>query len=143
MLDTTGKNRPWRRSAFIAHELERLNIDIVAFIDVRFLDTGSLKEATLCTGPANLNRTDANSASTSSRRKRKEVLVRNYVSPKLKDSGGGGDFQQSLRSKLQEDCQENPFPEALWNHIKSVILQSSEEVLDFPKNSNRDCNPQI
>ena len=44
MLDTAESNRPQRRSALVAHELSRLNIDIAALSEVRFPDTGSLKE---------------------------------------------------------------------------------------------------
>ena len=44
MLDKAESNRPQRRSALVAHELSRLNIDIAALSEVRFPDTGSLKE---------------------------------------------------------------------------------------------------
>jgi len=44
MLDTAESNRPQRRSALVAHELSCLNIDIAALSEVRFPDTGSLKE---------------------------------------------------------------------------------------------------
>ena len=44
MLDTAESNRPQRRSALVARELSRLNIDIAALSEVRFPDTGSLKE---------------------------------------------------------------------------------------------------
>ena len=44
MLDTTNNRRPWRRSALIAYELARLNIDIAALSEVRFPEEGSLKE---------------------------------------------------------------------------------------------------
>ena len=44
MLDTAVSNRPQRRSALVAHELSCLNIDIAALSEVRFPDTGSLKE---------------------------------------------------------------------------------------------------
>ena len=44
MLDTVDSNRPERRSALVAHELSRLNIDIAALSEVRFPDEGSLKE---------------------------------------------------------------------------------------------------
>ena len=44
MLDTAESNRPQRRSALVAHELSRLNIDIAALSEVRLPNTGSLKE---------------------------------------------------------------------------------------------------
>ena len=44
MLDSCESNRPQRRSALIAHELSRLNIDIAALSEVRFPDEGNLKE---------------------------------------------------------------------------------------------------
>ncbi|KAL0156964.1 hypothetical protein M9458_048210 [Cirrhinus mrigala] len=44
MLDTVDSGRPERRSALIAHELRRLNIDIAVLSEVRFPDEGSLQE---------------------------------------------------------------------------------------------------
>ena len=44
MLDKAESNRPQRRSALVAHELSRLNIDIAALSEIRFPNTGSLKE---------------------------------------------------------------------------------------------------
>jgi exonuclease III len=44
MLDSPLKNRAERRSALIAHELLRLNVDIAALSEVRFPEEGSLKE---------------------------------------------------------------------------------------------------
>ncbi|KAL0195131.1 hypothetical protein M9458_008703, partial [Cirrhinus mrigala] len=44
MLDTADSGRPERRSALIAHELRRLNIDIAALSEVRLPDEGSLQE---------------------------------------------------------------------------------------------------
>ncbi|GFS02327.1 endonuclease-reverse transcriptase [Elysia marginata] len=44
MLDKNSSDRPERRSALVAHELLRLNIDIAAFSEVRFPDKGSLNE---------------------------------------------------------------------------------------------------
>ncbi|GFS16044.1 craniofacial development protein 2 [Elysia marginata] len=44
MLDKTGSDRNERRSALVAHELLRLNIDIAALSEVRFPDKGSLNE---------------------------------------------------------------------------------------------------
>lgn len=44
MLDSVDSGRPERRSALIAHELSRLNIDIAALSEVRFPGEGSLKE---------------------------------------------------------------------------------------------------
>ncbi|KAL0153663.1 hypothetical protein M9458_051028 [Cirrhinus mrigala] len=44
MLDTAGSGRPEQRSALIAHELRRLNIDIAALSEVRLPDEGSLQE---------------------------------------------------------------------------------------------------
>ncbi|XP_072171908.1 craniofacial development protein 2-like [Diadema setosum] len=43
MLDTDG-HRPERRSALIAHELSRLDIDIAALSEVRLADEGNLQE---------------------------------------------------------------------------------------------------
>ena len=44
MLDRTDSNRPERRSALIAHELSRLDVDIAALSEVRFSEEGSLQE---------------------------------------------------------------------------------------------------
>ena len=44
MLDQTDSNRPERRSALIAHELSRLDVDIAALSEVRFPEVGSLQE---------------------------------------------------------------------------------------------------
>ena len=44
MLDLKDSGRPERRSALIAHELLRLNIDIAALSEVRLPEEGSLKE---------------------------------------------------------------------------------------------------
>ncbi|CAH1249728.1 Hypp8672 [Branchiostoma lanceolatum] len=44
MLDSTDSNHPQRRSALVAHELSRLNVDIAALSEVRFPEVGSLKE---------------------------------------------------------------------------------------------------
>ena len=44
MLDRADSCRPKRRSALIAHELSRLNIDIAALSEVRFSGEGSLQE---------------------------------------------------------------------------------------------------
>ena len=44
MIDKADSSRPERRSALVAHELSRLNIDIAALSEVRFADEGSLKE---------------------------------------------------------------------------------------------------
>ena len=44
MIDKADSSRPERRSALVAHELSRLNIDIAALSEVRFADAGSLKE---------------------------------------------------------------------------------------------------
>ncbi|GFO14619.1 endonuclease-reverse transcriptase [Plakobranchus ocellatus] len=44
MIDKADSNRPERRSALIAHELSRLNIDIAALSEVRFADEGNLRE---------------------------------------------------------------------------------------------------
>ena len=45
LLDLPNSNRPERRSALVAHELSRLNVDIAALSEVRFSDEGSLKES--------------------------------------------------------------------------------------------------
>ena len=44
MLDKADSSRPERRSALVAHELSRLNIDITALSEVRLADEGSLGE---------------------------------------------------------------------------------------------------
>ena len=44
MQDSSNSNRPQRRSALIARELARLDIDIAAVSEVRFADQGSLTE---------------------------------------------------------------------------------------------------
>ena len=44
MLDAAQRNRPKRRSALIAHELSRLNVDIAAFNKVCFPGEGSLQK---------------------------------------------------------------------------------------------------
>ena len=45
LLDLPNSNCPERRSALVAQELSRLNIDIAALSEVRFSDEGSLKES--------------------------------------------------------------------------------------------------
>ena len=44
MLDADDSHRPVCRSALIAHELSRLDIDIAALSEVRFPEVGSLLE---------------------------------------------------------------------------------------------------
>ena len=44
MMDSEDNERPQRRSALVAKELARLNIDIAALSEVRFADQGSLTE---------------------------------------------------------------------------------------------------
>ena len=44
MLDKNDSNRPERRSALIAHELSRLDVDIAALGEVRLPEEGSLQE---------------------------------------------------------------------------------------------------
>ena len=44
MTDADDKNRPQRRSALVARELARLNIDVAALSEVRFAGQGSLTE---------------------------------------------------------------------------------------------------
>ena len=44
MLDKTESNRPERRSALIAHELSKLDVNIAALSKVRFPEEGSLQE---------------------------------------------------------------------------------------------------
>ena len=45
MLDASNKDRPARRTALIAQELRRYNIDIAALPETRLPDDGSLTEA--------------------------------------------------------------------------------------------------
>ena len=44
LLDSVGTIRPERRSALVAHELSRLNVDIAALSEVCFPEDGSLNE---------------------------------------------------------------------------------------------------
>ena len=44
MLDPPRSNRPERRSALVALELQRLDIDIAALSEILFAHTGSLEE---------------------------------------------------------------------------------------------------
>ena len=44
LLDNNTSNRPQRRSALLAHELRRLDVDIAALSEVRLLEQGSLIE---------------------------------------------------------------------------------------------------
>ena len=44
MLDRVNVERPERRSAVVANELEKYNIDIAALSEVRFSDAGSIRE---------------------------------------------------------------------------------------------------
>lgn len=44
LLDLTGSDRPHWRTALVAVELRRCNIDIAAVSETRFLDKGSIKE---------------------------------------------------------------------------------------------------
>ena len=44
MLDSDDNDRPQRRSALVARELSRLDIDIAALSEVRFAEEGSLVE---------------------------------------------------------------------------------------------------
>ena len=49
------------------------------------------------------------------------------------------DFQSNLQSKLEDsDSLTDPCPETLWAHLKTAILQSSEEVLGFSTKKNKD-----
>lgn len=44
LLDSDSSERPERRTALIAHELDRLSVDIAALSETRFLDEGSLTD---------------------------------------------------------------------------------------------------
>lgn len=44
MIDSADSTRPERRSALIAHELARLDVDIAALSEIRFSEKGSLRE---------------------------------------------------------------------------------------------------
>ena len=44
MMDSDANERPQRRSALVARELSRLDIDVAALSEVRFADQGSLIE---------------------------------------------------------------------------------------------------
>ena len=44
MMDSEDNERPQRRSALVAKELARLNIDIAALSEVHFADQGLLAE---------------------------------------------------------------------------------------------------
>ena len=49
MLDKTDSNRPERRSALIAHELPRLDVDIAALSKVHFPEESSIRSIALDT----------------------------------------------------------------------------------------------
>ena len=44
MLDRENTERPERRSAIISSELQKYGIDIAALSEVRFKDTGNIRE---------------------------------------------------------------------------------------------------
>ena len=44
MLDRNTSERPERRSAIISKELQKYSIDIAALSEVRFKDSGSIRE---------------------------------------------------------------------------------------------------
>ncbi|KAL8580969.1 hypothetical protein ACOMHN_017535 [Nucella lapillus] len=57
----------------------------------------------------------------------------------LKSAEVTADLQSNLQSKLEdEDCPPDPCPETLWAHLKTAILQTSEEVLGFSTKKNKD-----
>ncbi|XP_037801318.1 uncharacterized protein LOC119596220 [Penaeus monodon] len=58
---------------------------------------------------------------------------------KLQSAEVKADFQADLQSKLEnDDCPEDPSPESLWDQLKTTILQTSEEVLGFTTERNKD-----
>ena len=58
---------------------------------------------------------------------------------KLQSAEVKADFQVGLQSKSENsNSLEDPSPEALRNQLKSVILQTSEEVLGFTTKKNKD-----
>ena len=49
------------------------------------------------------------------------------------------DFQGNLQSELEVPSQPvEPSPEAVWEHLKTAILQSLEEILGFSSKKNKD-----
>ena len=52
LLDREGANRPERRTALVAMELAKYNIDIAALCETRFSESGSLNDS-LSSGVAN------------------------------------------------------------------------------------------
>ncbi len=44
MIDSADSTRPEQRSAFIAHELARLDVDIAKLSEICFSEQGSLRE---------------------------------------------------------------------------------------------------
>ena len=56
LLDREGTNRPERRTALVAMEVAKYNIDIAALCETRFSESGSLNDLnTLSSGVANPN----------------------------------------------------------------------------------------
>ena len=49
------------------------------------------------------------------------------------------DFQADLQAKLENNrCPEDLSPETLWDKLKTTILQTSEEILEFTTKRNKD-----
>ena len=49
------------------------------------------------------------------------------------------DFQAGLHAKLEHSSNPpDPSPETMWEHLKSSILQTSEEIIGFTKKKNKD-----
>ena len=49
------------------------------------------------------------------------------------------DFQENIRSKLERsNCPSNSPPDLLWDHMKTAILQATNETLGFSIKKNKD-----
>ena len=79
MLEKADSSRPKGRSALVAHELFRLNIDITVLSEVRLADEGSLKEH----GAGYTLYWSGKPASTEGRLLGVELMVRNSIASKL------------------------------------------------------------
>ena len=97
MLDQADSSRPERRSALVAHELSRLNIDITALSEVRLADEGSLVEH-----GAGYTLYWSGKPSTERRLSGVGLMVRNSIASKLERlPTGHSDHIMSMRLPLE------------------------------------------